>query len=90
MPTVPRKANAFEEPADYQEAIDQTLFGGKNGSDIQLIIANTAPYNYTGFPAIAFPCGTSGDLPLSTQLVAPYFRDDLLIRVAHKYQRLLT
>jgi len=87
MPTVPRKANAYEEPVNYEDAVDQTLFGGQNGSDIQRIISNTAPYNYTGFPAIAFPCGTSNGLPLSIQLVAPYFRDDLLIRVAHRYQR---
>ena len=89
MPTVPRKANAYHDPVDYQDAIDQTLFGGQNGSDIRLIIANTAPYNYTGFPAIAFPCGKFNGLPLSIQLVAPHFRDDLLIKVAHRYQRLV-
>ena len=89
MPTVPRKANAYHDPVDYQDAIDQTLFGGLYGSDIRIIIANTAPYNYTGFPAIAFPCGKSNGLPLSIQLVAPHFRDDLLIKVAHRYQRLV-
>lgn len=87
MPTVPRKANAYKDPIDYKDAIDQTLFGGERGSDIELIIANTAPYNYTGFPAIALPCGKSNDLPVSMQLVAPHFREDLLIQIAHKYQR---
>jgi len=65
MPTVPRKANAYKDPIDYKDAIDQTLFGGERGSDIELIIANTAPYNYTGFPLAAnrttcrFRCSSS-------------------------------
>ncbi len=49
--------------------------------------ANTMPFNYTGFPAVSIPCGKSEGLPVGLQLVAPRFREDLLIRVAHAFQR---
>ncbi len=87
MPTCPTKANPYETPADYAEAIDRTLFGGKLGKDISVLGANTSPFNYTGFPAVSIPCGKSDGLPVGLQLVAPHFREDLLVRVAHAYQR---
>ncbi|MDP6707609.1 MAG: amidase family protein [Alphaproteobacteria bacterium] len=87
MPTVPIKSSPYETPADFAEAIDRTLFDGELAADLGLIITNTAPFNYTGFPALSVPCGKSGGLPVGLQLVGPYFREDLLIRVAHGYQR---
>jgi len=33
------------------------------------------------------PCGKSQGLPIGLQLVAPHFREDLLIRAGHAYQR---
>ena len=87
MPTVPVKSHPYKTPADFAEAIDRTLFGGELGADLGLLIANTAPFNYTGFPALSLPCGISQGLPVGLQLVAPYFREDVLIRVAHAYQR---
>ena len=38
-------------------------------------------------PALSVPCGKSEGMPVGLQLVGPYFREDLLIRVAHAYQR---
>jgi amidase len=87
MPTCPTKADAYQTPADYVDAIDRTLFGGELGKDIAVLGANTSPFNYTGFPALSIPCGKSAGLPVALQLVAPHFREDLLIRVAHAYQR---
>jgi amidase len=87
MPTVAVKAHRYATPADYAEAIDRTLFGGQLGQDLGVLIANTAPFNYTGFPAVSVPCGKSDGLPVGLQLVAPYFREDLLIKAAHAYQR---
>lgn len=86
MPTVPVKARPYQLPANFAEAIDRTLFGGELGEDLDLLIANTAPFNYTGFPAISVPCGKSDGMPVGLQLVAPHYREDLLIRVAHAYQ----
>jgi amidase len=87
MPTCPTKADRYETPADHAEAIDLTLFGGGRGKDISILGANTMPFNYTGFPALSLPCGKSDGLPVALQLVAPHFREDALIRVAHAYQR---
>jgi amidase len=43
----------------------------------------TALFNITGQPAISLPLGwSSGGLPIGVQLVAPYGREDLLLRVA--------
>jgi amidase len=43
----------------------------------------TGVANMTGQPAVSIPFGsTAGGLPLGVQLVAPYAREDLLLRVA--------
>src|SRR5207253_566515 len=42
----------------------------------------TAPFNVTGQPAISLPMHWTGDgLPVGVQLVAPYGREDLLLRI---------
>jgi len=41
----------------------------------------TYPFNLTGHPALALPAGmTNAGLPASLQLIAPRFREDLLLR----------
>ncbi|MGH2923936.1 MAG: amidase [Solirubrobacterales bacterium] len=48
----------------------------------------TATFNITGQPAISLPLGVSDDgLPIGVQLVAPFGREDLLIRVARQLER---
>ncbi len=48
----------------------------------------TRPFNVTGEPALALPCGfTSDGLPLSLQVVGRAFADDLVLRVGHAYER---
>jgi amidase len=48
---------------------------------------NTAPFNFTGHPALATPVGKSAEhLPVSMQLVGRFFDDPLLLRVAYAYQ----
>ena len=74
------------EPKDYVDAFDRTLFGGERGDDLGLIISNTAPFNYTGFPSLSVPCAGVTGMPVGLQLVAPYFREVELIRAAHAYQ----
>ncbi|MGI9336594.1 MAG: amidase family protein [Gammaproteobacteria bacterium] len=87
MPTVVTKSHPYHEPKDHVEAIDRTLFGGQLGDNLSLIIANTAPFNYTGFPSLSVPCGKSQGMPVGLQLVAAHFREDLLIQAAHAYQQ---
>ncbi len=47
----------------------------------------TYPFNLTGHPAISLPAGmTDSGLPVGVQLVAPRFREDLLLRVARRFE----
>jgi amidase len=87
MPTCPITAPAYETPNDYVDAIDLTMFGGGRGFDVGVLGSNTSAFNFTGHPALSIPCGKVKGLPVGLQLVAPHFKEDLLIRVAHAYQR---
>ena len=63
MPTVPIVAPSVEDFARY----------------LLVLSRNTTLWSLTGFPAISVPCGTAGGLPFGIQLVAPPWREDLLI-----------
>jgi aspartyl-tRNA(Asn)/glutamyl-tRNA(Gln) amidotransferase subunit A len=46
------------------------------------------PFNITGLPALALPCGFSGSgLPLSLQLSGRPFEETTVLRVGHAYQQ---
>lgn len=48
----------------------------------------TLPANLAGVPGISFNCGfDSKGLPIGAQLIAPAFREDLLLRVTDAYQQ---
>jgi aspartyl-tRNA(Asn)/glutamyl-tRNA(Gln) amidotransferase subunit A len=48
----------------------------------------TFPFNLTGQPALALPCGfTRSGLPVGLQLVTRHFGDTTLLRLGHAYQR---
>jgi len=87
MPTIPLTAPRWQEPRDYEEALELTMLGGKRSLDLGPVIANTCPFNYTGHPAISVPCAKLGGLPVGLMLVAPHFRDDTLLQAAAAYQR---
>ena len=88
MPTIPITAPKWRQPKDYEEALEHTMiFGSKSGIDIGMVVSNTAPFNYTGFPAISVPCGKSNGLPIGMMLVAPYFREDVLFQAAYAYEQ---
>lgn len=49
--------------------------------------AFVSPFNITGQPAVSLPLHWSdGGLPVGVQLVAPYGREDTLIRVASQLE----
>ena len=49
----------------------------------------TFPFDLTGQPALALPCGFTAQrsLPISLQLVAAHFGEATLLRLGHAYQR---
>jgi aspartyl-tRNA(Asn)/glutamyl-tRNA(Gln) amidotransferase subunit A len=48
----------------------------------------TVPINIVGVPAISIPSGkTSAQLPLSLQLVAPHFREDVLFTIGKEFEK---
>lgn len=55
--------------------------------DGRTVARNTRPFNFTGHPALAVPCGTAHGLPISMQLVGRHLDDALLLRVARAYER---
>jgi aspartyl-tRNA(Asn)/glutamyl-tRNA(Gln) amidotransferase subunit A len=42
-----------------------------------------------GLPAISLPCGKVNNLPVGLQIVGNYFREDLILRVAHNLEKSL-
>ena len=49
--------------------------------------SNTAPFNFTGLPAVSVPCGfTAGGLPIGLQLAAAPWQEALLLRAARAYE----
>ena len=55
-------------------------------SDIYTVSANLA-----GLPAISLPCGKDKNgLPIGLQLTANCFREDIMIRTAYTYERIVT
>ena len=60
----------------------------QEGARIASFIPYTAQFNMTGQPAISLPLHwTPGGLPVGVQLVAPYGREDMLIRVASQLEQ---
>jgi aspartyl-tRNA(Asn)/glutamyl-tRNA(Gln) amidotransferase subunit A len=50
--------------------------------------SNTPPFNLSGLPALALPCGfASAGLPLSLQLAGRPFDEETVLRAGHAYQQ---
>ncbi len=47
----------------------------------------TVPVSLAGLPALSMPCGFAEGLPLGAQLIAPAFREDLILALARDFQR---
>jgi len=78
-PTTPMPAPAI---ADFKADPD-TL----RPAELKLL-RNTRPFNVWGLPAISVPCGfTQSGLPIGLQIAGPYWREDLVLRLAHDYEQ---
>jgi len=66
---------------------DAVLGDGK--ADVRAsLIRLTRPFNFSGHPACAVPCGfTAGGLPIGMQIVGRPFDEATVLRAADAYQR---
>jgi amidase len=79
MPTVP----TVPPPASSDDDLDRAVLVERSlRVTLPTRIRNTAPFNYTGHPALAVPCQPSGALPMSVQLVGRRLEDATLLRIA--------
>jgi aspartyl-tRNA(Asn)/glutamyl-tRNA(Gln) amidotransferase subunit A len=80
LPTTPVSAPAVEAQV--------VRVGDGEESVVQVLASLTGPFNLTGLPALALPCGfTAAGLPASLQLVGRPFGETALLAVGHAYQR---
>jgi amidase len=78
MPTLPMKATPLP-PADApRELYIQRAFE---------MVANTAPFDATGHPAMSLPCGTSDGLPVGLMLIGKHFDESTIYRAAAAFER---
>jgi amidase len=78
MPTTPQKAQPFPKPDD----IMGSLYAGSN------MVANVAPFDYTGHPAMNVPCGFSNGLPVGMMLVGRHFDEQRVLNAALAFQQI--
>ncbi len=65
--------------------------GEKSHDPLAMYLADifTVPVNIVGVPAISIPSGvTDGKLPLSLQIIAPHFREDILFTIGRDFEKL--
>jgi len=77
MPTTPVKATPLPAPGAPRAEILQRGFE---------MIANCAPFDVSGHPALTVPCGLSDDLPAGLMLVAKHFDEATLYRLASAWE----
>ena len=78
MPTTPMTAHRNDAGGDPYAVLH-------HGWDM---LANTAPFDMTGHPAISVPCGkTAEGLPVGLMLVGRRFDDATVLRAAHAFEQ---
>jgi amidase len=83
-PTKPTTAPRYVEPTNYVEEMEYFLSRGEPGN--AAFSRNTAPFNYTGHPAISVPCAAVNGMPVGMQIVGRHFEDDVVLRAAYAFQ----
>jgi amidase len=78
MPTLPLKATPIPKPGAPRMEIIQRAFE---------MLANTAPFDVTGHPAMSVPCGLSAGLPAGMMLVARHFDEVSIYRAASAFEK---
>ena len=82
MPTLPIVAPRIADLAEPMRLGEREVTAG------YATLRNTFPFDLTGQPALAIPCGFTGaGLPVSLQLASGHFNEPALLRLGHAYQR---
>jgi amidase len=79
MPTLPMKATPI--PAQ-DAALDLYCQRGFE------MLANTAPFDVSGHPAMSVPCGLAQGLPIGMMLIAGRYEESTIYRAAHAFEQL--
>jgi amidase len=79
MPTLPMTAPPIPAPGDPLAIYIQRAFE---------MIANTAPFDATGHPAMSIPCGLSGGLPVGLMLIGKHYDEKTIYRAAGAFESL--
>jgi aspartyl-tRNA(Asn)/glutamyl-tRNA(Gln) amidotransferase subunit A len=63
--------------------------GEKVNDPVQMYLNDiyTVPANLAGLPGISLPAGFIENLPIGMQLIAPHFKESLLLNAAHMFQK---
>ncbi|MDF1721791.1 MAG: amidase [Minwuia sp.] len=78
MPTTPMKATPIPTPdASLAEYIQRAFE----------VLNNTAPFDTTGHPAMAIPCGMSEGLPMSMMLIGKHYAESTIYQAAGAFER---
>jgi len=86
-------SRAFEEVDCLVTPVSPCLpfkLGEKVAEPLQMYLVDiyTVSANLAGVPAVSMNCGTAESLPVGLQIIGKPFDEEMLIRVAHAYQRL--
>ena len=67
-------------------------FGSRTDDPYQMYLADvfTIPANMAGIPGLAVPCGFSGGLPVSLQILGKAFDESTILRIGHAYEQSTT
>ncbi len=78
MPTMPMKATPIPEADDPLEIQIQRAFE---------MVADTAPFDATGHPAMSVPCAMSEGLPVGMMLIGKHYDESTIYRIAHAFEQ---
>jgi amidase len=78
MPTLPMKATKLPEPGDPPEDVFLRAWE---------MLGNTAPFDVTGHPSMALPCGMSDGLPVSVMLTGKHLDEKTIYKAAHAFEQ---
>lgn len=77
MPTLPLKATPLPPAHAPRELVIQRAFE---------MIANTAPFDATGHPAMSVPCGQTDGRPIGMMLIGKHWDESTIYRAAQAFE----